>query len=155
MILLHPFLLSVFSLPMYAYIIIVAIFFILALVTVVCTGNEIPMFGIVGRSVRLPCNIPIADRPIVEWSDMVWTSDANPSLIFRSERNPKFEVHAFHQNSNNYVIDNDFALTIDALDMDADPGQYTCRSVVDGSIFERHYYLTVGGMYHIVSDCIC
>lgn len=113
--------------------------------TVVSTGNEIPMFGVAGRSVRLPCNIPIADRPIVEWSDMVWTSDGKPSLIFRSERNPEFEVHASHQNAINYVIDNDFALTIDGLDMDADPGQYTCRSVVNGGrVFERHYYLTVG-----------
>jgi len=116
------------------------------LMTVVSTGNEIPMFGVAGRSVRLPCNIPIADRPIVEWSDMVWTSDGKPSLIFRSERNPEFEVHASHQNAINYVIDNDFALTIDGLDMDADPGQYTCRSVVTGGrVFERHYYLTVGG----------
>lgn len=108
-------------------------------------GNEIQLYGIKGKSVQLLCDVPVSEPPVVEWSDMVYTSDTNPSIIFQTENNPHFRIASTHENRDNYVVHRNFALTIDLLDLDLDPGLYMCHSIVDGITYERHYYLTVGG----------
>lgn len=121
-----------------------SVIFVAALWTLFADGSEISIYGIAGGSVRLLCDIPMSDPPVVEWSDFVYSSDRNPSIIFRTENNPHFEIVSTHQNHQNYIVDQDFALTINLLNLDDDAGSYACRSIVGGNVHARHYYLTVG-----------
>lgn len=121
-----------------------SVVFFAALWTLFADGNEIQLYGIKGKSVQLLCDVPVSEPPVVEWSDMVYTSDTNPSIIFQTENNPHFRIESTHENRDNYVVHRNFSLTIDLLDLDLDPGLYMCHSTVDGITYERHYYLTVG-----------
>lgn len=114
---------------------------------VLVRAEEIKVFGVVGSTIQLECNIPVSlDEPEVEWIDRVWGSDEKPEKIFSTRNNPRLEVRTDHENHLNFRVSESFTLTIQNLDMDTDVGQYTCRSRVGNEVHKKHYYLTIGGI---------
>lgn len=117
----------------------------IGMTAVLVRAGDIQVFGVVGSTVQLECNIPVSsDEPDVEWIDRVWGSDEKPEKIFISRNNPRLEVRTDHENHMNFRVDQSFTLTINNLDMDMDVGQYTCKSRDGNEVHKKHYYLTIG-----------
>ena len=123
----------------------IIVFMFTVLVVSFTSGNEVPVIGFEGTSITLKCPLSVDDTSVIEWLDFVWNSDANHLIIFSSLENPDFQVAQSHPHKDNYRVGRDFSLTISDLNMDDDPGEYTCRSRTDGTELKIHYYLTVGG----------
>jgi hypothetical protein len=63
------------------------------------------------------------------------------------------DVDADHSNQENFRIGKDYSLIISALQIDAGPGKYFCRSTDnDGNVRELVYQLTVIGNIFIYSS---
>ena len=112
---------------------------------IIFSGQEefISVTGIVHKSVQLPCNLNISDPPAVEWNDLVYNLDSNPSKIFTSTNYSSINV--YHTNWLNYEVDSEYTLTINLLDLESDPGKYYCQSTMNNETFVQSYYLTIGG----------
>jgi hypothetical protein len=104
--------------------------------------------GTVGKSITISCyqGTPQSPPHSVEWSDRVYATDLNPQPIFRSDTNPGRVIDQSHPNRVNYAVDAEYRLTISNLNLNADAGEYICRSVNQvGTVHERRYYLSIAG----------
>jgi hypothetical protein len=113
-------------------------------VLVSCAAEDIGLvlYGTVGQSVSIPCDLPISDPADVTWSDFVHNPDRNAILIYTARNG----LDSTHPNAVNYAVDEKtFTLTISNISPEKDPGNYICQSTVDGVAHNLTYYLAIAG----------
>jgi len=115
-------------------------------------AEERHVTGVAGKSVVLRCDLPTSSPPSVRWIDYVYNTSPEPELISAAH-----QVQRTHPKADKFRVDSEFSLTISSLQVDESPGEYVCRSDVDGRTHELVYQLTVCSMLHVLSCfyCVC
>ena len=109
----------------------------------ITTTLDTVVFGVVGKSARLPCSLPVHQNNM-EWVEYVYNTNHDPQKIYSSENNAAFAVDESHHNARDYRVEDDAALTISNLTF-SDSGRYVCRSRANSTIYiQQSYYLNIG-----------
>jgi len=119
-------------------------------VTLTTTVPPIPVTGIQGRSIELPCNLHTGHLALtsVKWVDLVYNTNPQPQTIFSNLHNPQLVIDSTHPNAFSYEVDADYTLRISDLKLADDAGKYMCIGTLkNGTIVEKVYYLYVGSKY--------